>query len=581
MQKIIIIETKALKGAVNAITAGKVCELKSTLPILACVLLTATAAGVTIEATNLDVEAATDLPGEGPEGAQLAIDAKALKAALGKVKAERVTFTDLGGERVAMAAEDGTGATIKLAARSPGDWPRMVYRPGEGTAWAVPAEELGADLARLSPAISTEETRYYLNGVLIHAVEEQGGAMRYRMAATDGHRLARIDRPAPEGFAAVRDMIVPRLTVAFIQRALGKAPAGTVQFEATASKIDLTAGAWRIRSKLVDGTFPDYSRVIPSYNENRVTIRPGDLAAEIDAVTAHVSDRVRAVNVTAGEGWATVWANDVDNGACGAVVDCAELATAEPVWFGVNARYLRTALESFGDAEAVTLHIHDASAPLRFDCTETPEFLTVLMPMRTDRGEVTPADIKALTMTPVDKLQQQAPADVLVIRGEDFSPEAKRSAARHLGGLVRDAVAHIATPGDRRAARLAVAVMVEEIEGVPGKATREIEHQPKGGGFAGWAARAAEIEARAAARPRPVSPVPVAAPEAGGEAEELRKALQAAETRARRLAAVLAGRKRQLAVVGEALVISRERTARLTRQVATSGVSLSAMAAVG
>ena len=596
----ITIETKAAKAALALLTgnnaqAGPVIMARPTIPILGHVLLSCGAAGITIAGSDLDISAECALPGEGTLGAVMCVEARTLKDALAKSKAVRVTLADLGGNRAALSSECGTGATIKLAALPPADFPKM--QPQETcVAWTAPAAQLAQDLARLSPCMSREETRYYLNGILMHIADERGEP-RFRMAATDGHRLARIDREVPEGMAGLADTIVPRMACGLLGRVLGKKPDGDVRMTISASQVRFEFGGWVIRSKVVDGTYPDYSRAIPSGNQHEVAIDPCELSAEVESVTSHISDRVRGVTLTAGGGWGTLWACDVDSGPAGLITAAAVMTsnerdtdgkTPDCVSAGVNAKYLVTMLAAFGKAQ-VTAHIYDASAPMLFKCADTPEFLGVLMPLRTDRGHVTPDDIRALTKTPVEALEEAAP-----------------SAGQYFGLKVRAAIDHQrgSMGGDRQAARLAILAKVESMRGEPGRASAILARcEALPGGFARWVGLANAIEARAAdaRRERPSgehmwqeaqdkAEVRLSAKQletaharlslAAAAQDNLESAVMRLETRNRRLVAVLAGRKRQLAAVGEALIISRERSARLSRQSAASGVSLSALATV-
>lgn len=591
MHKMISTTTAALKAALTMLTVGlggrgPLIPTRSTIPVLSCCLLSVSETGVPfITGTDLDIQAVHDLPGAGTPGFAMVVDARALKAAVSNMKAATIELADLGGALAVRPAE-GPGATVKLPAPFPAaDFPRIVEPARD--AWAavfdVPASQLLADLARMQPFVSTEETRYYLNGVFWHLVDDRDGK-RWRMAATDGHRLGRIDRPVPADAEHLPDVIIPAKAAAFMMRALKGHGEIHPVIGVTPSKIELRTDGWKVLCKLIDGTFPDYSRVIPTMNDKRLAIQPKALASDIEAVTAHVGDRCRGVTLSAGEGWATVYARCATNGPAGAVIDsvvACDLGTDKGVpnaetWFGCNAAYLVDILSLFSTAETM-LAIADDRAPLRFDAEGVPEFLAVLMPMRTGSGSMLPAAIASLNQTPVDAFEQALPALVAFIaKGGDT-----KQARRELGRLAHEAIEHLARPGERRRARLTVLRMIAQERNVVEHYTAELDHKPRTT-FALWSAyharEAATYEAARMARLAATAPA-VGESNDHSELAMLRAKVAALETRNRRLAAVAAGRKRQLSVVGEALAISRERCAKLTRRATIAGSSTLALAA--
>ena len=148
--------------------------------------------------------------------------------------------------------------------------------------FTLPAETLVTLFDKTRFAISTEETRYYLNGIFFHA---PAGAGTLRAVATDGHRLARVEIPLPEGAADMPDIILPRKCVSEIRKLLDERD-GEVEIALSASKIRFRIGLAVLTSKLIDGTFPDYSRVIPTANDKLLKIDPATLAEGVDRVTA-------------------------------------------------------------------------------------------------------------------------------------------------------------------------------------------------------------------------------------------------------------------------------------------------------
>ncbi|MCE3543708.1 DNA polymerase III subunit beta, partial [Escherichia coli] len=144
-------------------------------------------------------------------------------------------------------------------------------------------------------AISTEETRYYLNGIFLH-VADDGSEPVLKAAATDGHRLARVTLPRPEGAAGMPDVIVPRKCVAELRKLLDEVD-GSVGVSLSGTKIRFDLGNAILTSKLIDGTFPDYSRVIPTANDKILKLDPKSFMEGVDRVSTIATEKTRAVKM--------------------------------------------------------------------------------------------------------------------------------------------------------------------------------------------------------------------------------------------------------------------------------------------
>lgn len=599
MTKSVTLTTATLKAALMSLTVGlagrgSIIEARSTIPILQCVRISNSAECVTIAGCDLDIFAETQIPGNGTHGFDVACDARALKKAISKTKAGIVEISDLGD---CVSVQMGA-ATVKIEAHKAADFPTLPMTEAVSK-FTLPAEHLEADLARLAPSISTEETRYYLNGLLFHVAELGGANNALRMAATDGHRLGVVERDLPGGAETLPDMLVPAKTVAFMSRLLKKGE-GSVRFKCNASKTQIDVARWRITSKLIDGTFPDYTRVIPCSNDRAIEIDADAFADDLEAVSGHISGGRVGVALSAGNGWATVSAVCPENGRSGAVIESAAADPGDDLVFGANRDYLKTIMKAFAKCP-VRMEYADARAPALFTSPETPEYRAVLMPMRLDSDPLTPEGVARLTATPLDALREQGPGVIRMIEGIDKTPGLRERAERDLHALIASAVEHLAEPGNRRSARLEVAAIVEAMLGIRGPATMESEREGFKGSFAVFAERSAVIEA--ARRERAAQYVPDEAEietaalhqasvaeararsfegrvKAGQQREAALVArLEIAERRIARQAAVLAGRKAQLATVGQALAISQQRSAALTRQLASAGSSALALAA--
>jgi DNA polymerase-3 subunit beta len=226
-------------------------------------------------------------------------------------------------------------------------------------------------------AISTEETRYYLNGIYLHTIETDG-KLKLRAVATDGHRLARAEVEAPAGSEGMPGIIIPRKTVSELQKLVDE-PDVAVTVELSDTKIRFTIGSVVLTSKLIDGTFPDYQRVIPSGNDKKLVIDRQSFAAAVDRVSTISSERGRAVKLSIADGQLTLTVNNPDSGS--ATEELPADYGSDPIDIGFNARYLLDiAAQLSGDAAEFMLA--DAGAPTLIHDSADEHALYVLMPMR-------------------------------------------------------------------------------------------------------------------------------------------------------------------------------------------------------
>ena len=240
---------------------------------------------------------------------------------------------------------------------------------------------VAADLKRLIDktqfAISTEETRYYLNGIYLHTAGAAKAAT-LRAVATDGHRLAQVELALPAGAAGMPGVIVPRKTVGEVQRLIEDAEA-EVNVELSQGKIRFTIGNVVLTSKLIDGTFPDYGRVIPTGNDKELVVDKKDFEQAVDRVSTVSSERGRAVKLSLSNGKLMLSVTNPDSGSATEEVE-AEYAS-DPLDIGFNSRYL---LDIAGqlEGEAAVLRLADPGSPTLIQDRDAKGALYVLMPMR-------------------------------------------------------------------------------------------------------------------------------------------------------------------------------------------------------
>ncbi|WP_073973722.1 DNA polymerase III subunit beta [Erythrobacter donghaensis] len=355
-----------------------VVERRNTIPILSNVLIDADVGGsVRVMATDLDLQvvetmsaSSVDQPGAITVSAHLLFDiARKLP------EGSQVSLTTSENRLEVKAGR----SNFKLPTLPRDDFPVIV----EGdlpTSFEIPARMLAELIDRTRFAISTEETRYYLNGIFLHVTDEDEPLLK--AAATDGHRLARFTLPRPEGAAGMPDVIVPRKAVGELRKLLEEALDGNVLIDLSASKIRFTLGGEGgvvLTSKLIDGTFPDYSRVIPTANDKLLKVDPKLFYSGVDRVATIATEKTRAVKIGLDNDRVTLSVTSPDNGT--AAEELAADYKAEGLEIGFNANYLKDILGQI-DSDTVELHLADAGAPTLIRESEKARALYVLMPMR-------------------------------------------------------------------------------------------------------------------------------------------------------------------------------------------------------
>lgn len=355
-----------------------VVERRNTIPILSNVLIDADVDGsVRVMATDLDLQvietmsaSSVDQPGAITVSAHLLFD---IARKLPDGSQVSLTTSD---NRLEVKAGR---SNFKLPTLPRDDFPVIV----EGdlpTSFEIPARMLAELIDRTRFAISTEETRYYLNGIFLHVTDEDEPLLK--AAATDGHRLARFTLPRPEGAAGMPDVIVPRKAVGELRKLLDEAIDANVLIDLSASKIRFTLGGEGgvvLTSKLIDGTFPDYSRVIPTANDKLLKVDPKLFFSGVDRVATIATEKTRAVKIGLDNDRVTLSVTSPDNGT--AAEEIAAEYRAEGLEIGFNANYLKDILGQI-DSDIVELHLADAGAPTLIRESDSARALYVLMPMR-------------------------------------------------------------------------------------------------------------------------------------------------------------------------------------------------------
>jgi DNA polymerase III subunit beta len=351
-----------------------VVERRNTIPILSNVLIEASENGaIKLTATDLDLQIVETIAGDVETAGSTTVSAHTLFEIARKLP---------DGSQVQLNAADGRMAVnagrarFSLATLPRDDFP-MIAEGELPTSFELPAPSLIQIIDKTRFAISTEETRYYLNGIFLHVTDD--GDPMLKAAATDGHRLARVTLPRPEGAAGMPDVIVPRKCVAELRKLLDESGDNAIQIDLSASKVRFTFDNAVLTSKLIDGTFPDYSRVIPTGNDKLLKIDPKSFSEGVDRVATIATEKTRAVKMALDKDKITLSVTSPENGT--AAEEVPGDYKSDGFEIGFNARYL---LDILGEIEGdtVELHLADASAPTLIRENDKSAALYVLMPMR-------------------------------------------------------------------------------------------------------------------------------------------------------------------------------------------------------
>ncbi|MER8440863.1 DNA polymerase III subunit beta [Mesorhizobium sp. M1312] len=369
----VILERSNLLKSLNHV--HRVVERRNTIPILSNVLLSAEGATLEMKATDLDLEVTEATPAKVERGGATTVPAHLLYDIVRKLAD--------GAEVMLKSDEDGNAMTVtsgrssfRLQCLPQSDFPEL-SAGSFSHIFRLDSVALKGLIEKTQFAISTEETRYYLNGIYLHT-HDADGKLKLRSVATDGHRLARAEIDAPAGSEGMPGIIIPRKTVSELQKLVDD-PDIAVTTELSDTKIRFTIGSVVLTSKLIDGTFPDYQRVIPTGNDKKLIIDRQSFAAAVDRVSTISSERGRAVKLSIGEGQVTLAVNNPDSGS--ATEELAADYSSDAIEIGFNAKYLLDVAAQLTGTEAKFM-LADAGSPTLIHDMADETTLYVLMPMR-------------------------------------------------------------------------------------------------------------------------------------------------------------------------------------------------------
>jgi DNA polymerase III subunit beta len=349
----------------------RVVERRNTIPILANVLLRADRAKLALKATDLDLEVTDAIAAEVGPGGSTTVPAHMFYDIVRKLPEGAQIVLESSGDRAALSIRAGR-SRFSLQALPESDFPDLA--PGEMThKFTLKAADLKRLIDKTQFAISTEETRYYLNGIYLHAAGT-AQAPTLRAVATDGHRLAQMELDLPKGAAGMPGIIVPRKTVGEVQRLIEDGEA-EVAVELSPGKIRFTFAEVILTSKLIDGTFPD----IPLANDKELVVDKKEFEAAVDRVSTVSSERGRAVKLSLSGGKLLLSVTNPDSGSATEEIEVEY--ESDPIDIGFNSRYLLDIAAQI-ESEAAVLKLADPGSPTLIQDKDARGALYVLMPMR-------------------------------------------------------------------------------------------------------------------------------------------------------------------------------------------------------
>lgn len=366
------IDRAALLRSLNHVQSAV--EKRNTIPILSNVLMKAEDGVLSLSTTDMDMEINESVAAQVKEAGSTTAPAGTLFDIVKKLPDDsdvEVTLDDSGNQ---MSVKAGR-SNFKLSCLPVADFPEL-NQGDMPTTFSVPANDLRALIDRTKFAMSTEETRYYLNGIYIHAAENEGVKV-LRAVATDGHRLARFEMPLPSGAENMPGVILPRKAVAELRKLVEEA-GDSIQIGLSESKIRFNFDHIVLTSKLIDGTFPDYQRVIPQGNDKIVEVNPKAFSYAIDRVSTISDGKSRAIKITFEGKTMTLSANSPE---AGSATEDLEINGNDNMEIGFNARYLMD-ITSQIEGDGCRLTLADSASPTIIQDTSDASSLYVLMPLR-------------------------------------------------------------------------------------------------------------------------------------------------------------------------------------------------------
>ena len=349
---------------------SSVVERRNTIPILANIVLRAESSKLSLTATDMDMDIITELDCSVIQEGSCTAPAHLLYDIIRKLP---------DGSEVSIHVADGNAqisagrSSFKVPTLPVDDFPAF-NTSDLPVKFTLTTADLRHQIDMTRFAISTEETRYYLNGIYFH--KSDSGALA--AVATDGHRLALARIDMPQGAEAMPEIILPRKAVGELRKLLDDAE-GEMQISLSETRAEFAFGSVRLTSKLIDGSFPDYTRVIPAGNDKILTIDRSLFSSAVDRVSTISSEKSRSVKLAVSGTTLTLSASNPD--ASSATEELEVTYSGDDIEIGFNARYLLEIAQQI-EGDIMQMALSDSGSPSLISTPGDEHNLFVLMPMR-------------------------------------------------------------------------------------------------------------------------------------------------------------------------------------------------------
>ena len=353
-------------------------EVRHTLPILSNIVLTAGNNELSLSSTNLDIFCSDKIDAEIVNSGEISVPAITFFEIVKRLPSGSDVILSMGDEDTELILKCGR-SKFNLSTLRTEDFP-ILSDKDLSTNFVISADELSRMIDKTKFAISNEETRYYLNGIFFHKAESN--SIKFlRAVATDGHRLAQYDIPLPQGAEEITGIIIPKKTVFELRKVLDDAD-GDVSVSLNENKIKFSFNNLKIISKVIDGTFPDYTKVIPQNNDKKFKTNNSELKNAIDRVSAvaiNEETKSKAIKLTIENNKLNLSVESQSKGSAKEEIDISY--SNEKVDIGFNSRYLLDICNEV-DGDEIDVNLLDSISPaIILDKTDENLFF-VLMPMR-------------------------------------------------------------------------------------------------------------------------------------------------------------------------------------------------------
>ena len=353
-------------------------EVRHTLPILSNIVLSAENNELSLSSTNLDIFCSDKIDAEIVNSGEISVPAITFFEIVKRLPSGSDVILSMGDEDTELILKCGR-SKFNLSTLRTEDFP-ILSDKDLSTNFVISADELSRMIDKTKFAISNEETRYYLNGIFFHKAESN--SIKFlRAVATDGHRLAQYDIPLPQGAEEITGIIIPKKTVFELRKVLDDAD-GDVSVSLNENKIKFSFNNLKIISKVIDGTFPDYTKVIPQNNDKKFQTNNSELKNAIDRVSAvaiNEETKSKAIKLTIENNKLNLSVESQSKGSAKEEIDISY--SNEKVDIGFNSRYLLDICNEV-DGDEIDVNLLDSISPaIILDKTDENLFF-VLMPMR-------------------------------------------------------------------------------------------------------------------------------------------------------------------------------------------------------